>query len=67
MPYKKSFDRITIHNRWRQPKWNRPCDWLIFGLYKFWFSNEAYEYRIGFFGITIRIWIERIFYKTVNK
>ena len=67
MPYKNNFDRITIHNRWKEPLWNRSGDWIIFGLYKFWFSEEAFEYRIAFFGITIRIWIKRTFYKAVKN
>ena len=58
--YKSKFDRITIHNRWKRPRWDRSGSWLIIGVYKYKYSAEEYGYFIGAFGITVYIWIKRV-------
>jgi hypothetical protein len=57
--YKYEFERLVFSNRWARPKLSREDDWLILGISKWWFSPEQFEYRIGFFGLQLRIWIKR--------
>lgn len=64
--YRHTFDRIYIDNRWKLPRITRSDNWIIFGVYKWWFSRSEYEYQIGLFGFTIRIWMNRTL-KQVEK
>lgn len=59
--HKHKIDRIHFYNRWKYPKYSRPCDWTIIGISTWWSSPESYSYRIGFFGLELRIWIHRQF------
>jgi len=58
--YNHYIERIYLENRWRKKKLHRNGDWTIFGLSIYWFGISDYEYRVGFFGITLRIFMVRI-------
>ena len=57
--YKVEIERVFFRSRWKRPFWDRSATWLIFGVYKFWFSNTEYEYTFGFFGFDLRVWMKR--------
>jgi len=59
--YTRSFERITIRNRWKMifP----PDDWVIIGIQQWYFSPVQYEIRLCFFGFDLRIWIKKTFVK----
>ena len=57
--YKHRFDTIVLVNRWNIPFWDRSSNWIIFGFGKNYFSTTEYEYRIGFFGFDVRVWMIR--------
>lgn len=55
------FDRISIHNRWKQKKYARQCNWTVFGFQVWWAGFQNYCYKICFFGFDIQIWFFRQF------
>lgn len=57
--YRHSFDRVLFENRWKSPFYSRHANWLIIGISTRYFSTTEYEYRIGFFGFDLRIWMKR--------
>ena len=61
--YKTKFDTIVFNNRWRRKKWNRSGEWCIIGIGKRFFSPEAFEYYLNFFGFDLRFWFKREFKK----
>jgi len=61
MKEKISFNEIIVYNRWLYNKYQRNCDWVIFGLSVCWFSPERYCYKISVFGIDLKIWFKREF------
>ena len=55
---KFKFERFYFLNRWKQPKYARNENWVIFGIYKWWCSWDSFCYMIGFFGFEMRIWFK---------
>lgn len=50
------YEYTTFQNRWRQPKYARNSEWLIFGIYKWWCGWDRFCYKLGFLGFEIKIW-----------
>jgi hypothetical protein len=59
---KITFDRISFFNRWKQRKYSRNCDWIVFGLAVWWVGPESYCYRLCLFGLELKIWFNREFH-----
>lgn len=57
--YKHHFDRWYFENRWRQTKYQQPCDWTIVGISIRYASPTEYRYQISFFGLSINLWFKR--------
>lgn len=50
---------IYLHNRWRQRKLSRNCDWTLLGISTRWAGPQDYCWSICFFGFELRIWFKR--------
>lgn len=58
--YKHKFERLIFNNRWATPYWHRSGNWLVIGIDTQYFSPTEYEFKIGFFGFELRIFMIRI-------
>ncbi|HMR18071.1 MAG TPA: hypothetical protein PKA53_02120 [Sphingobacterium sp.] len=56
---KYKFNRIYFSNRWKQRKYRRSDNWVIFGVTVHWAGIDDYCYRIGFFGLELKVWFKR--------
>lgn len=56
-------ESINFHNRWKQKRYNRLCDWLIFGLQKWVVSPSEYCYKFCFFGLEVSFWMRKNYKK----
>lgn len=56
------FDKITFWNRWKYRKHTRNCDWTIIGFSVWWSSPESYCYKLCFFGLEVKLWLNRVFH-----
>ena len=59
--YKSKFERLFINNRWKQKKYMRNSDWVVFGLSQKYFSPTEYSINIHLFGIDFRFWFKKIY------
>lgn len=64
--YKHSFNEILFRNLWREKghislkkKKRYLGDYLLFGIYKRWFSVDEYCYIFGFIGLYVEVWFRR--------
>ena len=57
--YNHKIEDVWFHNRWKEKHPN--CDWTIVGVSKWWSGPTYFVYKICFFGIELRIGINRIF------
>lgn len=72
--YKHRLDDVIFRNLWKE-KSHIPLkrrkkyfgDYLIFGIYKRWFSQNDYGYIIGFMGLYLEIWFQREWIENKKK
>ena len=57
--YKYSIERIYFYCRWSHGY--PPDDWCILGVNKWWHGSEMIRYSICFFGLEVRVNINRKF------
>lgn len=55
------FERIAVANRWKQRRYSRSCDWVVFGIATRWAGPESFCWKLCFFGIDIQVWLKRVF------